>query len=73
MAFQFPSNPSLNQQVIGPGGVIWTWDGEKWVSGGGVAPGGVGVPAGGDTNQVLTKASAVDFDMGWQSTDDGTY
>lgn len=30
-AFQFPSNPSLNQEVTGPGGQVYVWDGTRWI------------------------------------------
>ena len=30
MAFNFPSNPTANQQYIGPNGVVYTYDGVKW-------------------------------------------
>jgi hypothetical protein len=26
----FPSNPSVNQQYVGPNGITYTWDGDKW-------------------------------------------
>lgn len=31
-AFQFPANPTLNQEVTGPAGQIFKWDGTKWVT-----------------------------------------
>ena len=30
MAFNFPNNPSMNQQYLGPNGVTYTFDGTKW-------------------------------------------
>src|SRR5580765_761058 len=33
MALDFPASPSNGQQFTGPGGVIWVYDGAKWVSG----------------------------------------
>jgi hypothetical protein len=29
----FPSSPSNGQTCNGPGGVVWSWDGAKWVNG----------------------------------------
>jgi hypothetical protein len=45
-AFDFPSSPTLNQQVTGPDGQIYVWDGTKWVhgAGGGGGGGGGGAP-----------------------------
>jgi hypothetical protein len=33
MALDFPATPTLNQQFTGPNGVVWSWDGAKWISG----------------------------------------
>ena len=40
MALDFPSSPTTGQTFAGPNGVVWTWDGVKWVSlgSGGVTP-----------------------------------
>lgn len=32
MSFMFPVTPTVGQTVIGPTGVPYTWDGEKWVT-----------------------------------------
>jgi hypothetical protein len=37
MALDFPNAPTNGQSVTAPNGVIWTWDGVKWVNGTGVA------------------------------------
>jgi hypothetical protein len=29
--FNFPANPTIGQNYLGPNGVTYTWDGEKWV------------------------------------------
>jgi hypothetical protein len=31
-AFNFPDAPTLNQQVAGPNGALYKWDGTKWVA-----------------------------------------
>lgn len=31
-AFDFPSNPTIGQTVVGPGGQTFKWDGQKWVA-----------------------------------------
>lgn len=36
MALDFPASPTTNQTYTGPGGVIWVWDGAKWVNGTGI-------------------------------------
>jgi len=33
MALDFPNAPTLNQTFAGPSGVIWQWDGAKWING----------------------------------------
>jgi hypothetical protein len=30
MIFNFPTTPTLNQEYIGPNGVVYTYDGDKW-------------------------------------------
>jgi hypothetical protein len=36
MALDFPNSPATGQQFTGPNGIVWQWDGTKWiVSGGG--------------------------------------
>lgn len=30
--FQWPASPSIGDEVIGPGGQLYRWDGEKWVA-----------------------------------------
>ena len=37
MALDFPNAPTNGQSFTAPNGVIWTWDGVKWVNGTGVA------------------------------------
>ena len=32
MAFEWPPSPTLDQEVIGPGGQRYRWDGVKWVA-----------------------------------------
>ena len=32
MAFDWPNTPTLNQQVTGPDGQLYRWDGVKWVA-----------------------------------------
>jgi hypothetical protein len=32
MTLQFPASPSLNQQYVGPNGLVYYWDGEKWIT-----------------------------------------
>lgn len=32
MAFDWPNTPTLNQQVIGPDGQLYRWDGVKWIA-----------------------------------------
>jgi len=32
-ALDFPASPSNGQPYSGPGGVVWVWDGAKWVNG----------------------------------------
>jgi len=44
--FEFPDNPVLDQEVIAVGGIIYVWDGIKWISG--VSP-MVYLPIGGGT------------------------
>src|SRR5262245_5283159 len=39
MAFDFPSSPALNQQVVMPDGTVRQWDGAKWKAGGATATG----------------------------------
>jgi hypothetical protein len=56
-AFDFPSNPTLNQQVTGPNGAIYQWDGTKWVAVGG--GGGGGFTAGGDLSGTATSQSVI--------------
>src|SRR4029077_6003517 len=36
MALDFPASPTNGQTYTGPGGVIWVWDGSKWVNGTGI-------------------------------------
>src|SRR5215471_4388842 len=31
--FDFPDSPILNQEVVGTDGIIYVWDGIKWISG----------------------------------------
>ncbi len=39
MPLDFPNNPTTNQQYTHPtSGIIWVWDGSKWVSGTDAAP-----------------------------------
>jgi hypothetical protein len=33
MALDFPASPIVGATYTGPGGVIWAWDGAKWVNG----------------------------------------
>ncbi len=33
MALDFPNSPTTGQTYTGPNGVVWAWDGTKWVSG----------------------------------------
>jgi hypothetical protein len=33
MALDFPNSPITGATYTGPGGVIWAWDGQKWVNG----------------------------------------
>jgi len=41
----FPRNPHIGSTAIGPGGVRWVWDGQKWTAGGGTGAWmGGGVP-----------------------------
>jgi hypothetical protein len=35
MALDFPNAPTTGQNFTGPNGVVWQWDGVKWVSGAG--------------------------------------
>lgn len=37
MAFDFPNSPTTNQQVTGPNGAVYQWDGVKWISAVGAA------------------------------------
>jgi hypothetical protein len=37
MALDFPTSPSVGQTYSGPGGIVWQWDGTKWVNGAGLA------------------------------------
>lgn len=39
--FLFPSSPAINQQVTGPNGQVYKWDGVKWVA----APAAAALPA----------------------------
>jgi hypothetical protein len=39
MALDFPSAPTTGQTYTGPNGIIWSWDGSKWVNGTQVATG----------------------------------
>jgi hypothetical protein len=32
MALDFPASPVTNQAFTGPNGVVWSWDGTKWIS-----------------------------------------
>jgi hypothetical protein len=32
MAFNFPNSPTSGQSVTGPGGVVYQWDGARWVT-----------------------------------------
>jgi hypothetical protein len=32
MAIDFPNTPTLNQVFAGPNGILWEWDGLKWIS-----------------------------------------
>ncbi len=54
MALDFPSSPTNGQQYSGAGGVVWTWDGVKWLAGAGAGAGNVinvGSPANGQWAQ----------------------
>ena len=44
MSFNFPDFPSIGQIITGPGGVVYQWDGAKWV----VVPDGGGSGGGAD-------------------------
>jgi hypothetical protein len=33
MALNFPDAPTVNQSFAGPNGIVWVWDGTKWISG----------------------------------------
>lgn len=35
MTIAWPSTPSLGQQITGPRGEVWSWDGHKWIGLGG--------------------------------------
>jgi hypothetical protein len=54
-----PDGYALVKDAASPGGMKWAL-----IEGGGGEP-GVGVPAGGTTDQVLAKLSDVDYDTGW--------
>ena len=32
MAYQWPSNPTVGERVIGPDGQIYEWDGVRWIA-----------------------------------------
>jgi hypothetical protein len=32
MAINFPDSPTVDQVFTGPGGILWKWDGTKWVN-----------------------------------------
>jgi hypothetical protein len=54
--FDFPASPTLNQQVTGPNGAIYKWDGTKWVAVGGA---GGGFTAAGDLSGTSTSQSVI--------------
>ena len=59
MAFDFPTNPPVDQIYTGPGGYIYTWDGEKWMKGSTSSTGGGGyVLKAGDTMLGFLTANA---------------
>jgi hypothetical protein len=58
-AFNFPDSPTLNQQVTGPNGAIYQWDGTKWIAVGGGVGGGSGFTAGGDLSGTSTSQTVV--------------
>lgn len=39
MAFEFPASPTIGDEVIGPNGAVYRWDGEKWIGLGGAGGG----------------------------------
>ncbi|HEY2416400.1 MAG TPA: hypothetical protein VGH84_00655, partial [Steroidobacteraceae bacterium] len=44
MALDFPNSPTLNQTFVGQGGVLYIWDGAKWVASTSGLPGGPYAP-----------------------------
>lgn len=59
--FDFPSSPTTGQQVTGPGGQVFQWDGTKWIAigGGGGGGGGPFLPlTGGTLTGALNGTSA---------------
>lgn len=69
MAFSFPDNPTVGQQVTGPGGQVYQWDGVKWVAVGGGGGGAVG-PYAPLTNPSLGQNNYLAMDS---PVDGGTY
>ena len=57
--FDFPSSPTMGQQVTGPGGQTFQWDGTKWIAVGGGGGGGGGFTAGGDLSGTSTSQTVI--------------
>lgn len=68
----FPSDPDPGEQVFGPDGEVWQWDGTKWVAA------GLGGGGGGDflplTGGTLTGALSMSGNAITEAViDDGEY
>lgn len=65
MPVTFPINPTINDTFTFDGRT-YIWDGEKWAASSTTGPAGPGVPVGGNTDDLLFKDSATDFDTSWR-------
>jgi hypothetical protein len=70
MALNFPASPA-NGDNYTYNGRTWRYNGTTWLAIGDPSLGGEYVPAGGDTGQVLAKASSTDYDTIWADQSGG--